>query len=454
MSHHLPQTFLHSLQGTPGFDEAEFIKAHEDAKQVTSIRFNPRKPTTANGHLSIQSIVPWCAEGRYLSERPSFTLDPVFHGGAYYVQEASSMFIDHILKTIYNEKSMPQRVLDLCAAPGGKSTLLSSALPDSFIVCNEVIKTRVNILAENIAKWGNENVVITNNDPKDFQRLPGYFDLLLIDAPCSGSGLFRKDNEAITEWSEANVNLCSLRQQRITAETIGSLKQNGYFIYSTCSYSMQEDESICNWMAEKYKLESVKIPFDPSLGIVETVSEQGCYGYRFYPSKVEGEGFFVACFRQPNPVDKHYGYQTTLTSISKKDQLLAETFIKNLENYILTGHKEIIIASPKKWEEEIATIAKTLNLRRSGVAVGEVKGKDFIPHHELALSHLSGDAVPVVVVDKENALNYLRRQDMTVEISQKGWIICKYEDINLGWMKVLPNRVNNYYPLNWRILKR
>ena len=454
MSHHLPQTFLHSLQGTPGFDEAEFIKAHEDAKQVTSIRFNPRKPTTANGHLSIQSIVPWCAEGRYLSERPSFTLDPVFHGGAYYVQEASSMFIDHILKTIYNEKSMPQRVLDLCAAPGGKSTLLSSALPDSFIVCNEVIKTRVNILAENIAKWGNENVVITNNDPKDFQRLPGYFDLLVIDAPCSGSGLFRKDNEAITEWSEANVNLCSLRQQRITAETIGSLKQNGYLIYSTCSYSMQEDEAICNWMSEKHNLESIKIPFDTSWGIVETLSQQGCYGYRFYPDKVEGEGFFVACFRQPNPVDEHYGYQTTLTSISKKEQLLAETFIKNPENYILTGHKEIIIASPKKWEEEIATIAKTLNLRRSGVAVGEVKGKDLIPHHELALSHLSANTIPVAVVDKENALQYLRRQDMTVEISYKGWTICRYEDINLGWMKVLPNRVNNYYPLNWRILKR
>ncbi len=449
-----PINFLESLKGTPGFDETAFIQTHESARQVTSIRLNPLKPTKAIADLPIQSIVPWCATGRYLSERPSFTLDPIFHGGAYYVQEASSMFIDHIISTLYKENPAPQRVLDLCAAPGGKSTLLAAALPDSFIVSNEVIKTRVSVLVENIAKWGSENVVVTNNDPKDFQKLPGYFDLMVIDAPCSGSGLFRKDKNAVEEWSQDNVQMCSLRQQRIIADTIGSLKQNGHLIYSTCSYSMQEDEAICDWIVEQFKLEPVPIPIDDSWGIVTSISgKHGASGYRFYPDKVEGEGFFVACFKQTNPVDSYYGYNTTLESINKKDKILVESYLSKADEYILTGYKKIIIASPKKWEEEISTLHKTLNLRKSGIALGEIKGKDLIPHHELALSKLVTSTIPVADLDKEEALRYLRRQDLNKEISQKGWTICRYEDINLGWMKVLPNRVNNYYPVNWRILK-
>ena len=454
MTHHLPTTFLQSLQGTPGFDEAAFIHTHESSRQVTSIRLNPLKPTCAIEDLPTQSIVPWCATGRYLSERPSFTFDPVFHGGAYYVQEASSMFIDYILSTIYKENPYPTRVLDLCAAPGGKSTLLAAALPESLIVSNEVIKTRVSVLAENIAKWGSENIVVTNNDPKDFQKLPGYFDLMVIDAPCSGSGLFRKDKNAVDEWSTDNVQMCSMRQQRIIADTVGSLKQNGHLIYSTCSYSIQEDEAICDWIVEQFKLEPVYIPIDPSWGIVETQSHKhDASGYRFYPDKVEGEGFFVACFKQPNAVDSYYGYNTTLESIYKKDKILVENYLSKADDYILTGYKEIIIASPKKWEEEISTLHKTLNLRKSGIAVGEIKGKDLIPHHELALSMLVLPVIPIAYLNKEEALRYLRRQDLNKEISHKGWTICNYEDINLGWMKVLPNRVNNYYPVNWRILK-
>ncbi|MGI8634527.1 MAG: methyltransferase RsmF C-terminal domain-like protein, partial [Segetibacter sp.] len=235
----LPPALIDSLTNLPGFDKNDFIGVHEDGRQVTSIRLNPLKPTDAIKKLPDQEDVPWCSTGRYLSERPSFTLDPVFHGGAYYVQEASSMFLDHIVKEIYKTEKLPQRVLDLCAAPGGKSTLLASALPDSFIVSNEVIKTRVRILAENISKWGSEHVVVTNNDPKDFKRISGYFDLMVVDAPCSGSGLFRKDTDAINEWSEANVQMCSLRQQRILADAIGALKQNGFLVYSTCSYSLK-----------------------------------------------------------------------------------------------------------------------------------------------------------------------------------------------------------------------
>ncbi len=232
-----------------------------------------------------------------------------------------------------------QHVLDLCAAPGGKSTLLASALPNSFIVSNEVIKTRVTVLAENISKWGSSSVVVSNNDPKDFKRLPAFFDLMVIDAPCSGSGLFRKDADAISEWSEANVQLCSMRQQRILADVTGSLQENGYLIYSTCSYSKEENEDICDWIVDEFQLSSIKMHVDRSWGIVETISlKHAAYGYRFYPDKVKGEGFFVACFQQTNFVDEYHSYQPSSTSLSKQELAIIQSWVHSAVDYIFLPH--------------------------------------------------------------------------------------------------------------------
>jgi 16S rRNA C967 or C1407 C5-methylase (RsmB/RsmF family)/NOL1/NOP2/fmu family ribosome biogenesis protein len=449
----LPPSFLNSLVDLPGFDKEPFVQVHESKEQVTSIRLNPLKPTPAIADLPVAGEVPWCPEGRYLSERPSFTLDPVFHGGAYYVQESSSMFVDHIIRQVYTNIK-PERVLDLCAAPGGKSTLLAAALPGSFIVSNEVIKTRVGILAENISKWGSDNVIVTNNDPKDFKKLAGFFDLIVVDAPCSGSGLFRKDPDAIGEWSEANVEMCCLRQQRILTDTIDALREQGYLIYSTCSYSRQEDEQICDWIVDTFHLTPVTISIDSSGGIVETSSEKHAVpGYRFYPNKIKGEGFFIACFQQGNPVNEYYEYQKLASAASKNILSIAEPFLENSQDYVLRNHKEIVIASLKKWEDEIATVSRSLYVRKSGVAIGTVKGKDLIPHHELALSNLLSFDIPQIALDKTDALKYLRRQDLSIESDKKGWAICNFGDIQLGWVKLLPNRVNNYYPPNWRILK-
>jgi NOL1/NOP2/sun family putative RNA methylase len=450
----LPPSFVEALSSLPGFDPDPFIEVHQSNEQVTSIRLNPEKPTPAIHDLPVGQQVPWCNEGLYLSERPSFTLDPVFHGGAYYVQEASSMFIDHVVKQIYLESPPPRRVLDLCAAPGGKSTLLAAALPDSFIVSNEVIKTRVPVLAENISKWGCDQVIVTNNDPKDFKKLPGYFDLMLVDAPCSGSGLFRKDPAAIDEWSEANVVMCSVRQRRILADTIGCLKQDGVLIYSTCSYSAEEDEDIADWIVETFQLEPLKIGVDPSWGIVETESKKHrAQGYRFYPDKVQGEGFFVACFRQVHVVDELYWQAGKVQLASKQIQSIVEPFLTAPADYLLSDYKEIVIASLKKWADETGIVSKYLQVRKSGVGVGTIKGKDLVPHHELVLSNLLTPDMPVINVQKDDALKYLRRQDFAVEAGRTGWTVIRYGDISLGWVKVLPNRVNNYYPTNWRILK-
>ena len=453
----LPAGLIQSLQNLTGFNEEAFIDVHNSGQQVTAIRLNPAKPTT-NLQAQIANLqsssIPWCATGKYLSERPSFTFDPTFHAGAYYVQEASSMFIDHVLKHIYSDDLHPKKILDLCAAPGGKSTLLAAALPHSFIISNEVIKSRVTILAENLSKWGSSNVVVTHNDPRHFQQLPAYFDLMVVDAPCSGSGLFRKDVRAIEEWSEENVEMCSMRQQRILTNAIPALKKDGYLIYSTCSYSKEEDENICDWIMENLHLEPLRIAVAPSWGIIETFSEKNnAPGYRFYPDKLKGEGFFIACFKQVKKVDEEYFSSKSLQAISKSEKEIIAPWFKEIDQLEFFKQKETIIAYPKQFKDDIEIAQSKLNVRKSGVAVGTIKGKDLIPHHELALSHIVNPELPFVNVSYDNAINYLKRKDLRMDLPAKGWTLVRYEGLNLGWIKVLPNRINNYYPSDWRILK-
>lgn len=233
----LPEQLLKSMESVKGFDKEAFDKVHQSGEQVTSIRVNPAKRTEIK---SQNSKIPWADAGFYLEQRPSFTFDPLFHAGTYYVQEASSMFLEQALKQTV-DLSQSIKVLDLCASPGGKSTHIQSLISkDSLLVSNDVIRSRANVLKDNIIKWGCENVVVTNNDPKDFSKLENYFDMIVVDAPCSGSGLFRRDPVAIDEWSENNVQLCSQRQQRILADVWPALKKDGILIYSTCSYSKKK----------------------------------------------------------------------------------------------------------------------------------------------------------------------------------------------------------------------
>ena len=301
----LPNALINSLQNAKGFSKEAFEQQHVSSVKVTSLRTNPFKwqqtsLSLISHPIPLSSPVPWCTTGFYLSERPSFTLDPLFHAGCYYVQEASSMFIEQLIKTVYPDHATTKyKVLDLCAAPGGKTTHLSALFPESLIVANEVIKTRAGVLTENAVKWGKENVVVTSNEAADFKALQGYFDMIVTDAPCSGSGLFRKDPDAITEWSLQNVALCSKRQQRIIQDSWKALKENGIFIYSTCSYSVEENEAVLDWMAEAFEVETIPVPGATGWGIVETVSDRkNMYGYRFYPDKIKGEGFFIACIRK------------------------------------------------------------------------------------------------------------------------------------------------------------
>ena len=402
--------------------------------------------------------IPWSTYGYYLSHRPSFTFDPLFHAGVYYVQEASSMFLEQILKQT-TDLSKPLRVLDLCAAPGGKSTLLQSLISDkSLLVSNDVIKSRTAILGENITKWGAANVVVTNNDPKDFARLENYFDVIVVDAPCSGSGLFRRDPDAISEWSENNVALCSQRQQRIVADVWPALKRNGVLIYSTCSYSKEEDESILDWLYDSFPAMGISINIDPSWNIIESVSDKHeAPAYRFYPDKIKGEGFFIAAIRKLDgsemPMELGKAKRKQQEEPTKNEAELVKPWLLNLEQYYLFKQADDIVVLPQMFQADLIMLQGSLYIKKAGIVAGKPTSKELLPDHALALSNLLKENIVSIPLNREGAIQYLRKEEVQTDTIIKGWALVNYEGHSLGWVKLLQNRVNNYYPKAWRILK-
>ena len=387
----------------------------------------------------------------YLNERPLFVRDPLWHAGAYYVQEASSMFIQHLLKHINISSS--SIVLDLCAAPGGKSTLLANWFYNGLVVANETIKSRNAILVENITKWGADNIIVTQNDPVHFKALPAFFDVLMIDAPCSGSGLFRKDASAISEWSLDSVQHCSLRQQRIIEESLDTLKEGGYLMYSTCSYSFEENEKIMDHISSQPGMVNVSIPIPDNWNIISCHSPMhNCQGFRFYPDQIKGEGFFIAVFK------KEHAHHPTIVSdsfkftpVSKNELLVVRSFFELPDTHQYLSHQNSMIAIQKIFEPAIMHILSHLYVKKLGMELGTVKGNDFIPAHALAMSYWSNLPFKKLEVDILTALNYLRRAPLHL-LDDKGWYLITYQGIGIGWAKLLPNRVNNYYPNEWRIL--
>jgi len=464
----LPIQLIQSLKNIKGFDEAAFLKVHSVAKQITSVRLNPDKRTgIENEELGMKNEVvetvndkqetmnvPWCKHGIYLTQRPYFTDDPTFHAGAYYVQEASSMFLWQVMEQIIGINTQ-KVVLDLCAAPGGKSTLLASYFKDGLIISNEVIKQRAAILVENITKWGSSNVIVTNNDPQHLKSLINFFDVIVIDAPCSGSGLFRKDTNAIAEWSEDNVNLCSQRQKRIIADIIDSLNENGLLVYSTCSYSKAENEDILDWIVETYNLKSIPLTLQTEWGIVTVNSDKhNAFGYRFYPDQVKGEGFFISVFEKESITSASKKVkETILPNATKQEIAVVDNFITKPAGFYLFKQNEFIRIFPEKWKQQLQIIVGNLYIKKAGIELGVVKGKDLIPSHELAMSHLDLSEIKKNNLSIEQALQYLSKKEVNIDTDSTGWALAFFDNIPLGWIKILPNRINNYYPTEWRILK-
>ena len=444
----LPPQLLQSLQQVTGFDEAAFIAAHNEPAPV-SIRLHPEK---GNGLFEDFPKVAWCPKGRYLAARPVFTLDPAFHAGSYYVQEASSMFLQYYWKQLLGERT-GLRVLDLCGAPGGKSTLIASVLDEeSLLLSNEVIRTRATILEENMTRWGYANTWVSSNDPREFgRRFPGYFDAMIVDAPCSGSGLFRKDEAAIKEWSEDAVAMCSARQQRILADVWPSLKQDGILFYATCSYSAAEDEQLLDWIADNYEVVSLPVDVPEEWGIVTTVSPlHNLTGYRFFPDKVKGEGFFIAAL-QKKDVAVNFFYPKYKGAHSKKAEEMAHHLLVDKQFAFVENDRKEYTAFHPHHQPDWHLLKDGLYLRKAGVLIGEMAQKDWIPAHDVALSIYKNPAVPTVDLAIDQALLFLKKEEVKWPELQKGWYVVTCNGQGLGWIKALSNRVNNYLPKHWRI---
>ena len=371
----------------------------------TSIRVNPRIAID-HGPWTIDhsdSQVPWCSEGYYLADRPQFTFDPLLHAGCYYVQEASSMFVTHILRTVDSSSpnyqlSAPallackartihyQLALDLCAAPGGKSTALRSVLPaDCVLISNEPMGNRAQILLENVTKWGAPNHIVTNNYPRDFRKAKLKFDFILCDVPCSGEGMFRKDPNAISEWSAQNVEKCWQLQREIVADAWECLNPGGLLIYSTCTYNTKENEENIRWILDTYDAQVLDIPVDSSWNITGSLLD-GFHEpvYRFIPGITRGEGLFVCALRK-------------------------------------AGSSE-----PKPFN------AKKLQLK---VLEAEFEKSDVC-----------------VDVDFAEALKYLRGEALVLPPdTPRGIVTITYQGQPLGPVKNIGNRANNLYPKAWRI---
>ena len=442
-----PQAFIKREQSHLGAAWVAFVKAHQQPPPV-SIRYNPSKWSPAN----MLTPVPWASHATYLRDRPSFTLDPTFHAGAYYVQEASSMFLEQAFKQTVSSNSQ-LNVLDLCAAPGGKSThLLNLLAPDSLLVSNDAIRSRASILSENIQKWGHNNVVVTNNDPADFQRLPGFFDVIVVDAPCSGEGLFRKDPGAMKEWSEENVLLCSKRQRRILADVWPSLKSGGILIYSTCTYNEFENEENIAWLHEQNGIESISLRIQDDWNI-DSHSRNGIHGYRFFPHRVKGEGFFMTVVRktEAQSIMRLSGKSKFLGPAKKIKERLSDWVLKpDQKTFILRN--DSIQCFPTEKMAAIETLVQSLHVVTAGTYLAMVKHEKLIPEHALAVSiELNRSAFNASDLEKEDALQFLRKENFLFPLGEKGFSLVTYQNIPLGWVNVLDNRINNLYPSEWRI---
>ena len=439
----LPEAFITRTKDLLGGEWGAFEQALNEESPV-SIRLNPQKISSEalSETLPLIESVPWCAEGYYLNSRPSFTLDPLFHAGCYYVQEASSMILEYFVRNYFPQ---PAKVLDLCAAPGGKSTHLSALLEsNSLLIANEVIRSRAAILSENLTKWGNPNTLITCNDPAEIGRsAPNFFDVIVADLPCSGEGMFRKDPTATGEWSPDHIRLCARRQRRIAADIWPSLKPGGILIYSTCTYNREENEENLQWICSEMNAEVLESP------------------RRLMPHQVKGEGFFIAGLRKKgfliadNNIKKKSKKQKAKEETSKLSNASPfDDWLSTPGDFIFISDNARQTAVPSVHFSDYLLVKNNLRLISGGAALGEMKGQDKIPAQGLALSSaLSETAFPRWEVDKETALCYLRKgvlQKIPSDLP-KGYVLISYHKHPLGFVKNIGTRINNLYPQEWRI---
>ena len=450
----LPTEFTERMIKQLGAEEAERLFVALDSVSPVAVRLNPAK-CGDEGVWSEGEAIAWSKNGRKLKERPSFTLDTAFHAGAYYVQEAASQFIDYIVS---QEELQGKRVLDMCAAPGGKTTIYSTAVGEGgLVVANEYVRSRANILADNMRKWGMGNVLVTNNAPEHIAQFEGWFDVVAVDAPCSGEGMFRKEEVAREDWSEDVVKMCAARQLSIVREAWQSLKNGGLFIYSTCTFNDDEDEGVLKAFIEESgdvfePLQSIEI--DDAWGIV-----RGAVGafqtFRFLPHKTDSEGLFVAVARKMEPTTQRTpkARKKVMQEVDKSSRKELMRWIQQPDNHIFAMVADTVYAYRAEQFKAVQALSECLTAIYSGVAMGQIfKGK-LKP--DWALSQYVGferKAVAVEEVDEERALDYLRKKDIAVGDMVEGMNLVTHKGRALGFAKKVGARCNNLYPNSLKIM--
>ncbi len=444
-----------SSMGHPAFEQLPQALTATDSP--VSVRLNRAKGAEAEalfGPTAGSDPVAWCADGFYLPSRPQFIFDPAWHQGLYYVQDASSMAQQAAVARACELLAIdgrPLRYLDACAAPGGKTTAAIAALPaDAFVVANEFDPKRTSILIENLAKWG-ASAVVTRGDASALNGLDGFFDIIAADVPCSGEGMMRKDPQAVAQWSPGLVADCAALQRRIAANLWEALAPGGIFIYSTCTFNLDEDERNVQYLIDELGAEPVDIPSLRLPAITGTCGGFDFPAYRFVPGTLRGEGLFMAMLRKP----LEHSRQCRLRPSKAKPWKPTVKPLAGDWSYTL-GPDGSVRALPTAHSALIGTVESAMRVVSAGIEVGEVKGKDLIPAQALAMATaLTRGTWPECEVTADTAIAYLRREAVTLpDGSPRGFVLLTHGGKPLGFVKNLGNRANNLYPAPWRILSQ
>ena len=450
----LPVAFTERMRKQLGAEEAERLFEALDSTSPVAVRLNPAK-CGDEGVWSDGEAIAWSKWGRRLKERPSFTLDTAFHAGAYYVQEAASQFIDYIVS---HEDLSGCRVLDMCSAPGGKTTIYSTAVgATGLVVANEYVRSRANVLADNVRKWGMGNVLVTNNAPEHLAQFEGWFDVVAVDAPCSGEGMFRKEEVAREDWSEEAVRMCAARQLSIVREAWRSLRQGGLFIYSTCTFNEDEDEGVLRAFIEEAGdvfEPSQRVEIDEKWGIV-TGNVGAFQTFRFFPHKCDSEGLFVAVARKAESATQRTpkARKKVMQEVDKASRRELAKWLKEAENHTFAMVADTIYAYRTEQFRAVQALSEGLTAIYSGVAMGQIfKGKlkpDWALSQYVALQR---DGVATEELDEARALDYLRKRDVAVGDMAEGVNLVTHRGRALGFVKRVGARCNNLYPNSLKIM--
>ena len=459
----IPKDFLETSVSIFGRESEEFL-ASLDSEPSLGIHINAEKMQKTGVVIPDNAKrVEWTSNGFYLKSRPRFTFDPFLHAGAYYVEEPSSMFVEKALNYIQKDIRI-DRALDLCAAPGGKSIMIRNSMKGGLLVSNEPLSKRAAVLTENLAKWGNPDIIVTSDFPEAFDGLTGFFDLIATDVPCSGEGMFRKDETARSEWSKANVENCVQRQRDILRTIWPTLRKGGYIIYSTCTFNRREDEENVLFIANELGAEIINLETDADWHICGDTTGRNLPVYHFFPHKTRGEGFFLALLKKTSDTPPA---ENRKSKKKKPETVSADGFAKWInckENFDFHKSKDGITALRKAFADDYAAISEKLNVICAGVRVCTEKPAkfsnsarkpkpQFVPAPGLALSScLNRKAFPDISLNYSDAIKFLRGESIPPTVSApRGWVTVSYRNLPLGFANNVGSRLNNSYPPAWRI---